>query len=81
MSWKGHVSLSVALIVGAGAFTGFTLAPGCRWWKAAVAGAVLWGMGTTLGMGGCSWWFINLQRYKNVVIGPWDPARPVIRGG
>ena len=81
VSWKGHVLLTVALILGSGAFMGFTLAPESRWWKAAIGGAVLWGLVTALGMGGCSWWLIGLQRYKNVVIGPWDPARPVIRGG
>ena len=48
-------------------------------WKAAVVGVVLWGLGTTVGMGGCSWWFIGLQRYKNVIIGQWDVARPVIK--
>ncbi|KAK4693467.1 phosphatidylinositol N-acetylglucosaminyltransferase subunit C, partial [Lecanoromycetidae sp. Uapishka_2] len=50
-------------------------------WKRAIAGAVIWSVGSAVGMGGCSWWLIGLQRYKNVVIGPWDPARPIIRGG
>ena len=50
-------------------------------WKAGIAGAGVLGLGSVLAMGGCSWWLIGLQKYKNVVIGPWDPARPVIRGG
>lgn len=31
-----------------------------------------------LAMGGCSWWLIGLQKYKNEIYGPWDPARPII---
>ncbi|MCJ1293305.1 hypothetical protein MMC34_004859 [Xylographa carneopallida] len=46
-----------------------------------ILGVGIWGVGTVLAMGGCSWWLIGLQKYKNVVIGPWDPARPIIRGG
>jgi phosphatidylinositol glycan class C protein len=44
-----------------------------------VAGAVLGGILTLLSMGICSWWLIGLQKYKNEIHGPWDPARPVIR--
>lgn len=72
-------------MVGAGAGLGLVISRRPLWsgggWKRAVAGAVVWGVGSAVGMGGCSWWLIGLQRYKNVVIGPWDPARPVIRGG
>lgn len=50
-------------------------------WRAACVGVGLWGLGTAVGMGVCSWWLIGLQKYKNVVIGPWDPARPIIRQG
>lgn len=50
-------------------------------WKQALAGSVVWSLISVVGMGGCSWWLIGLQRYKNVVIGPWDPARPIIRRG
>lgn len=50
-------------------------------WRAACVGVGLWGVGTAVGMGVCSWWLIGLQKYKNVVIGPWDPARPIIRQG
>ncbi|KIX06213.1 uncharacterized protein Z518_04188 [Rhinocladiella mackenziei CBS 650.93] len=44
-------------------------------------GFVVGGFSTAFIMGGCSWWLIGLQRYKNVVIGPWDPAKPVLAGG
>ncbi|EXJ85598.1 hypothetical protein A1O1_05964 [Capronia coronata CBS 617.96] len=44
-------------------------------------GFVVGGFCTAFVMGGCSWWLIGLQRYKNVVIGPWDPAKPVLAGG
>jgi phosphatidylinositol glycan class C protein len=88
-SWTLHVILTVLLIVAAGAGLGdVLLGPGVGeeedgWGMAGrvVLGVVVWGLGTVLAMGGCSWWLIGLQRYKNVVIGPWDPARPIIRGG
>ena len=83
-SWHGHLLLTLALVIGAGAALGTTLSKKPLWeggWKRAVAGAVIWCIGSAVGMGGCSWWLIGLQRYKNVVIGPWDPARPVIKGG
>jgi phosphatidylinositol N-acetylglucosaminyltransferase subunit C len=48
-------------------------------WGAAVGGIVLGSLLTCLAMGGCSWWLIGLQKYKNEIHGPWDPARPVIR--
>jgi phosphatidylinositol glycan class C protein len=44
-------------------------------------GFTVGGLSTAFVMGGCSWWLIGLQRYKNVVIGPWDPAKPVLAGG
>lgn len=84
MSWRGHLILTLALVIGAGASLGTALTKKALWqggWKRALAGAIIWGVGNAVGMGGCSWWLIGLQRYKNVVIGPWDPARPVIRGG
>lgn len=74
--------LTLALVVGAGAGLGVAMAgSGQGGWKAVVGGVLLWGVGTAVGMGGCSWWLIGLQKYKNVVIGPWDPARPVIKQG
>ena len=84
MSWRGHIILTLALMIGAGAGLGLIISdkPFVRGgWKRAIAGAVIWALGSTVGMGGCSWWLIGLQRYKNVVIGPWDPARPIIRAG
>ena len=78
-SWRMHVLLTIMLILTAGAALGVTVVENGRW-RAAIAGTVLWGMGSILAMGGCSWWLIGLQKYKNVVIGPWDPARPIIRG-
>jgi phosphatidylinositol N-acetylglucosaminyltransferase subunit C len=44
-------------------------------------GIVVFGGSTVFLMGACSWWLIGLQRYKNVVIGPWDAAKPVLAGG
>ena len=46
-----------------------------------VMGFVVGGLSTAFVMGGCSWWLIGMQRYKNVVTGPWDPAKPVLAGG
>ena len=83
ISWQGHLALTIALMIGAGAGLGLTISgkPFFRGgWKRAIAGAIIWALGSAVGMGGCSWWLIGLQRYKNVVIGPWDPARPIIRG-
>lgn len=84
ISWRGHLFLTFTLMIGAGAGLGTVLSAKPLWqggWKRAVAGAVIWCVGSVVGMGGCSWWLIGLQRYKNVVIGPWDPARPIIKGG
>ncbi|KAJ5111060.1 hypothetical protein N7532_001595 [Penicillium argentinense] len=75
-SWTGHVLLTLALVIIAGGAVGMTLSGG---WASAIIGAFLGGLLTALAMGGCSWWLISLQKYKNVVIGPWDPARPIIR--
>ncbi|PYI02517.1 phosphatidylinositol:UDP-GlcNAc transferase PIG-C [Aspergillus sclerotiicarbonarius CBS 121057] len=76
VSWTGHVLLTLGLVSVAGGAVGITLRGG---WAAAVVGSILGSILTALGMGGCSWWLISLQKYKNVVTGPWDPARPVIR--
>ncbi|KAJ5530604.1 hypothetical protein N7527_003997 [Penicillium freii] len=75
-SWTGHVLLTLILVIVAGGAVGVTLSGG---WAAAIIGSVLGGILTAFVMGGCSWWLISLQKYKNVVIGPWDPARPIIR--
>lgn len=76
ISWTGHVLLTLALVIAAGGAVGTTLRGG---WAAAVVGSILGSILTALAMGGCSWWLISLQKYKNVVTGPWDPARPIIR--
>ena len=84
ISWQGHVLLTLTLMVGAGAGLGLIISGRPFWrggWKRAIAGAVIWGWGCAVGMGGCSWWLIGLQRYKIVVIVPWVPARPDIRAG
>lgn len=75
-SWTGHVLLTLGLVIIAGGAVGVTLSGG---WASAIIGSVLGSILTALAMGGCSWWLISLQKYKNVVIGPWDPARPIIR--
>ena len=49
--------------------------------RRSVLGITIGWIGTAFAMGGCSWWLISLQRYKNVVTGPWDPARPILAGG
>ncbi|RHZ43405.1 phosphatidylinositol N-acetylglucosaminyltransferase [Aspergillus thermomutatus] len=76
ISWTGHVFLTLALVIVAGGAVGMTLRGG---WTAAVVGSLLGSILTAFAMGGCSWWLISLQKYKNVVTGPWDPARPIIR--
>ncbi|KAL8956803.1 MAG: hypothetical protein Q9193_005767 [Seirophora villosa] len=80
ISWRGHLILTFVLVLGAGAGLGLTTSKNGGW-QGTLVGMLLWSVGAALGMGGCSWWLIGLQRYKNVVIGPWDPARPVIRQG
>ncbi len=85
ISWRGHLVLTLLLVLAAGAGLGLVISGRKVWsdggWRQALAGSVIWTIGSAVGMGGCSWWLIGLQRYKNVVIGPWDPARPIIRGG
>mgnify|MGYP003740287221 FL=1 len=76
ISWAGHVLLTLALVLAAGGGVGITLRGG---WAAAIVGSFLGSILTAFAMGGCSWWLISLQKYKNVVTGPWDPARPILR--
>ncbi|KAL1995711.1 hypothetical protein VTN49DRAFT_1898 [Thermomyces lanuginosus] len=76
VSWTGHLLLTFALVLAAGAGVGITLRGGVT---GAIVGSLLGSFLTAFAMGACSWWLISLQKYKNVVIGPWDPARPVIR--
>ncbi|TKA65887.1 hypothetical protein B0A49_10218, partial [Cryomyces minteri] len=77
ISWRGHLALTIILVTGAGGGVGVKISGGG--WRAAIAGVVLGGLLTGLTMGVCSWWLIGLQKYKNEIHGPWDPARPVIR--
>ncbi|KAI9700895.1 MAG: hypothetical protein M1820_006656 [Bogoriella megaspora] len=77
ISWRGHVALTCALIMGEGAGVGLIF-PGAGL-GAAIAGIVICLLLTSLAMGICSWWLIGLQKYKNEIHGPWDPARPIIR--
>jgi phosphatidylinositol glycan class C protein len=74
---NGHLALTIALISTAGGSLFVVLTGGSR--IAFVAGMILGSMATFLAMGMCSWYLIGLQKYKNEIYGPWDPARPIIR--
>jgi phosphatidylinositol glycan class C protein len=85
-SWRGHVTLTTLLVLGAGGGVGLVLGHGGEEdgpldfpWKSGIVGTVIGVLVTGLAMGGCSWWLIGLQKYKNEIHGPWDPARPIIR--
>lgn len=73
----GNIGLTVALVTTAGGAVFATLTGGGR--GAWIAGVILGSIITFLCMGICSWWLIGLQKYKNEIYGPWDPARPIIR--
>ncbi|KAL6871806.1 phosphatidylinositol N-acetylglucosaminyltransferase subunit C [Trichoderma novae-zelandiae] len=80
-SFRQHAILTVLLILGAGWGVGVVIAeqrPGCWPWKRGIGGMVVAVMIAAIATGGCSWWLIGLQRYKNEIRGPWDPARPII---
>jgi phosphatidylinositol glycan class C protein len=77
ISWRGHLCLTWVLVMGAGGGVALVVTDGG--WKSAVVGVVLGQVLTAFAMGLCSWWLIGLQRYKNEIYGPWDPARPIIR--
>jgi phosphatidylinositol glycan class C protein len=76
-SSRGHVILTIVLVINAGGAVFVTLTGGGL--GAWIAGVVLGGIVTFLSMGVCSWWLIGMQKYKNEIYGPWDPARPIIR--
>lgn len=85
-SWRYHVILTTLLVMGAGGGVGMILgapppAGDGIWalpWKNGLLGIVVGCLIAALAMGGCSWWLIGLQKYKNEIYGPWDPARPII---
>ncbi|KAJ4419926.1 glycosylphosphatidylinositol anchor biosynthesis [Gnomoniopsis sp. IMI 355080] len=88
-SWRYHVILTVLLVVGAGGGVGMILgAADCEtpaacesapWpWTSGLLGMLVGCLIAAVAMGGCSWWLIGLQKYKNEIYGPWDPARPII---
>jgi len=76
-SWRGHLTLTIVLVTAAWGGVFVTLAGGGA--GAFLAGVVLGSFLTFLVMGICSWWLIGLQKYKNEIHGPWDPARPIVR--
>jgi phosphatidylinositol glycan class C protein len=85
-TWRGHLTLTCLSIVGASGGVGLCLGHGGDGegildfpWKAGLTGVVIGSISTCLAMGGCSWWLIGLQKYKNEIHGPWDAARPIIR--
>jgi phosphatidylinositol glycan class C protein len=78
--------LTTLLVIGAGGGVGMILGHGGDGdgildlpWKSGILGVIVGVLATGLAMGGCSWWLIGLQKYKNEIHGPWDPARPIIR--
>jgi phosphatidylinositol N-acetylglucosaminyltransferase subunit C len=80
-SWRYHVALSVALVVGAGMGVGLILGgeKDSPWpWHSGLLGVLVAVIIAIVAMGGCSWWLIALQKYKNAINGPWDQARPII---
>lgn len=82
-SWRYHMLLTILLVLGAGFGIGLAVAPGHahpeRWpWRSGLVGMTVGVSVAALTMGGCSWWLIGLQKYKNEIRGPWDQARPII---
>ncbi|KAI0405550.1 phosphatidylinositol N-acetylglucosaminyltransferase-domain-containing protein [Xylaria palmicola] len=80
-SWRYHVALSVMLVTGAGAGVGMILGgekDGVSLWTSGLVGVLLAALIAIVAIGGCSWWLISLQKYKNAINGPWDQARPII---
>ncbi|CAJ2503860.1 Uu.00g112540.m01.CDS01 [Anthostomella pinea] len=80
-SWKYHVTISTLLVIGAGGGVGLILGgekDGVWPWKSGLLGVLVAVVIAIVAMGGCSWWLIGLQKYKNAINGPWDQARPII---
>lgn len=80
--WQYHVLCTILLVLGAGMGVGFVIGDDKAtdgWpWKRGMVGMVIAVIIAALTTGGCSWWLIGLQKYKNEIRGPWDPARPII---
>ncbi|KAI1287166.1 phosphatidylinositol N-acetylglucosaminyltransferase-domain-containing protein [Xylaria venustula] len=80
-SWRYHVSLSIMLVIGAGVGVGMILGgekDAVSPWKSGLLGVLVAALIAIVAIGGCSWWLISLQKYKNAINGPWDQARPII---
>ncbi|KAJ1335820.1 phosphatidylinositol N-acetylglucosaminyltransferase subunit C [Microdochium nivale] len=81
-SWRYHVALSLSLIVGAGGGLGMILTDvkdvDALPWKGGLMGVAVAMLLSIVAMGGCSWWLISLQKYKEAINGPWDQARPIL---
>lgn len=76
-SWTLHLWLTICLVIAASGGLSMVISGGGFGY--ALLGIIMGGLCTCLGLGVTSWWLIALQRYKNEIHGPWDPARPVIR--
>ncbi|KAH7358328.1 phosphatidylinositol N-acetylglucosaminyltransferase [Plectosphaerella cucumerina] len=79
-SWSYHYTMTALLVLGAGGGVGIIAGSAAAplAWKRAISGMVIGTVVSAVAMGGCSWWLIGLQKYKNEIYGPWDPARPII---
>ncbi|KAF4458427.1 phosphatidylinositol glycan class C [Fusarium albosuccineum] len=81
-SWRFHVLSAILLVLGAGLGVGLMVGDNKAtdgWsWKSGFVGMTVGVLIAVLATGGCSWWLIGLQKYKNEIRGPWDPARPII---
>jgi phosphatidylinositol glycan class C protein len=80
-SWQLNLVLTISLVLGAGLGVGLVVRQredGGWSWMSGMVGMVVSLVLSGVGTGGCSWWLIGLQKYKNEIRGPWDPARPII---